>query len=486
MAWRAMRRSRETCFVALASAAVLVGACSPATPAATSEAPTVELTPVPGGITAPPVAVGVPIDEDWHGKTLHDAVAALGTLKSYQFASRTQLGNITGVVVNDDPPRYSIETSAMLGGPPIKAVVIGNDQFVSYGGGVWSRIPSDGSSVAGSNPFQSTLPVGFNDIADDPTGGGFPLPAFVDAGIEDHEGVQSRHIRAAGDGKVHAGPNDPSFDGSEVFQGTVDAWISVDDGYLVGLKIKGKWVEQDAMPTESPPFNLPFDFNDASADIAVRHVNEVGNAVEEPSIPPETPRPSGHPEVIAMLGGLRDALKDVPAYRYESTGGSGAIESRVSLVIANTKPRRMHLTMDTGSMGLKSEIIVIGNEGWQRTNDGDWQEVAASELTGCFDGMPIDQCGDMTSSFDQAITGAPETYEQLAEHETIDGIETIHLHSDSGITMADQSLPGVSDVWVAADGGYLVREIFASDFLNMQNDVRPLKDSDVKVDRPVP
>ena len=486
----AIGRSRRARFVASAAIALLAAACAGTTPPpATTLAPTVELTPVPGGADIEPMGSTAPLVEAWHGKTLQDAVDALGSVKSYQFTANSQVGRLSGVVVNEDPPRYSVETAAGLGGlagPPVKAVFIGQDQYVAYGSGPWTRETGDATGIADHNPLQSALPMGFSGISGDPTESGFPLPAFVDAGIEDHDGVQARHIRAIGNGKPPAGPNDPSFMGGEAFQGTVDAWIAVDGGYLVALKVKGKWVEQDPVPTPSMPFNFPFDFNDATTDVAIGHVDDAANVVEAPEVPPATPRPSGDAKVIAMIGGLKDALKALPAYRYDVSGGTAGLDTTMSLVIASGPPRRLDMKMDTGSIGFKSELIVIGNEGWERTSDGAWEDVATADLGGCFTGMPIDQCGSFSSMGEQAITGAPETFERLPERETIDGIETIHLRSSAGIDMGGQSLPGVSDLWVAADGGWMVRERFTSEFINMLTDIRPLTDSEVKVERPVP
>src|SRR3954468_23523971 len=218
--------------------AVLASACAAPVPSASP--PLVALTPVPN-VTAPPRATEAPLADEWRGKTIDDAIDALDAVHSYRFSVHTQFDTNSGVIVNGDSPAVVLDSSSTTGSLPARSIVIGDDEWRSLAGGTWEHevrkhVDEDGTAILYDDSFRHFLPEAFSGFEAGPGNAFAFYPPFVDVGREARDGVEARHVRAVGDGTL-AQPDDGSTIEGEAFLGTVDAWIAVDGGYLVEVRI---------------------------------------------------------------------------------------------------------------------------------------------------------------------------------------------------------------------------------------------------------
>jgi hypothetical protein len=452
-------------------ATVLVSGCG--APVLTDSAP--DLTPVPG-------AVGVSIPRSFPPATtqvIQDAIDRLDTLGSWRFMIAEEgqdgaEGASRGVVVNTSPHRT--RTDELAGGAvTVSTIEIGSRSWMSADGTTWQADPfgdpggepadggglpldpgvapgSGGTDEDWSNPLDGTLWV----VTDSPGA------VVADLGVEQHSGVVARHLHVTV-AEHGSGVSDSTGMG---FTGSVDVWIAADRGYLVGARARGttstEGFDDNGNPTGSPevaPFRL---------DLTVDGADDPANVIEEPVVPDATPLPSGDPAVVALVRGIRAAGEALDRYVLTVETTADATDAVVTSTVVN-RPAPAVLVETTGADA--SAFLVIGEDAWTRDDSGPWVVTERSEVPVCGtdDGTtpdpgagtaqdPGDCSGLLTSLLEPAVELAV-TF-TLAGEETVNGTASIHLHSDAGMGSGGMMLPGRTDIWVAKDGGWLVRFVF--------------------------
>ena len=264
---------------------------------------------------------------------------------------------------------------------------------------------------------------------------------------------------------------DPIGDG---FEGTVEAWVAIDGGYLTGLRAVGTYA--GAPVDEGDPSAAPEPYR---LEATIEGVNDPANRVDEPVVPDPTAMPSGNPAIVALLEGMAGGLAGLTAYQGTLTSGAEDAAMTVTLTVANRPVEALRL--DTrGVPGTEAVgTILIGGKAWTRQGDGPWIEDDAGGLAGmCQAGAP----GRLAACVVDSIVGldglsaAAGAFTVLDADEPVGDIATTHLHSSSGLPSAGDSLPGATDLWIANDGGYLVRYAFEGQGLAMAFEVGRVND----------
>jgi hypothetical protein len=317
-------------------------------------------------------ATAVPLEEEWRGKTILDAIGALRGVDSYRFVVADTTGRTTGTVINGDPERTRADRSPR-GSLPGATVVIGDDEWTSTAGGAWQHEVRDGLTDEGDtelygHAFYSALPDdlggGWGWSEDDWVEGGWGgemdfYPPFLDAGVEQRDGVETRHVRAVGDGTLTQ-PDDGSTISGQAFLGTFDAWIAVDGGHLIALRVDGRWVPGDGEPVDEPPD--PIDIDRSFAEVRVSGVNDPGNVIEAPGNPPATPPPSGDPGIADLLEAATAATEGFGDYRITTVSTQGGETTESTTTVLRGPPLRAHSFVEAGWMWPQSELLVAGDD----------------------------------------------------------------------------------------------------------------------------
>jgi len=220
-----MDSRRAKLVLSIFAAGALVAACGTSSgstapggsePAATAGA---QSTPAPGATAAP-------------GQTLGDLSGAAGALANLSSYKVTMAGTGTGpfnvelIRINGSSPALSfIETagSAVV----FRVIEIGTDNWVDQGTGTYAKNVVPSSSLAGMmGAFDpGTMFSNATRVAN--------FGALENKGVESKNGVQAVHLHADQNTQLPAGAS-PIPAGA-----TIDLWVAVDGGYLVGLETVG-------------------------------------------------------------------------------------------------------------------------------------------------------------------------------------------------------------------------------------------------------
>jgi hypothetical protein len=57
------------------------------------------------------------------------------------------------------------------------------------------------------------------------------------------------------------------------------------------------------------------------------------------------------------------------------------------------------------------------------------------------------------------------------------GTAVTHLRSDAGIVVGDATVAGTRDVWIANEGGYLVRDVFTGEGISFRAVIARVNDA---------
>jgi hypothetical protein len=68
------------------------------------------------------------------------------------------------------------------------------------------------------------------------------------------------------------------------------------------------------------------------------------------------------------------------------------------------------------------------------------------------------------------------TFAVVSTDERVAGIEATHLRSEGGVRQGEDVIPGTRDVWIANDGGYLVRDVFTGPEISFQSVIGRIND----------
>jgi hypothetical protein len=455
--------SRLTALLALAALVAVAGACDLLPP-----------DPSPPPSSAPSAAAG-PTTAD-----ISAALDALDTLQSYRFAQSVadpQAGGLAqarGIVINEPERRLHVDYSAggaFAGGQ----VTIGDQTWLSVSGDAW-QLQDDAGSIPGEdwiNPVANAFDpwaLGLDDVRD--------------LGIEDHDGIPSRHLHATA--AVDDSVDEDGFPTGSGFTGEADVWIARDGGWLVAARAVGTqaWPstgEADPSPLPSPmPYRI---------DIAVDGVNDPGNVVDEPGSAAATSVPTGDPEAAALVKGIAGGLRTLDAYAFTITSSTGGMELTETLTVVN-RPDRVAVLEQDAIAGLDASAVLVTADGaWSRSGDGPWRRSRPNDPARCgTGGDPAAELVDCTFSrltdVAASIRAARDTFTIVATGETIGDTAVTHLRSEAGIRQAGLEIPGTRDVWIANDGGYLVRDVFTGFGLRSQAVIGRVNDPTIAIEIP--
>ena len=236
-----------------------------------------------------------------------------------------------------------------------------------------------------------------------------------------------------------------------------------------------------------------------------------------------TPR-EGSPSASPSGGGSAQAVgcefpSDIESFRFEMTmkanlpttpeaetpeseeplgdflGALSGLMGDMKMEGAVIAPDRSSMEMTVGGHEFGS-FVQIGSQQWMKVAGlTDWTEEPASEDSE-FLFSPMDFCETAEEDLSSALSGLE------GENETVNGIETVHYHLDQAdLTFFQEFLGGTEDlpdefnmdVWLAEDGDWPVRMIFAAsgeddDGQSLSFDIsiefKDFNDSSIKIEPP--
>lgn len=389
-----------------------------------------------------------------------DALDRLDDLQSYRVTSRSTSSSTPGRTFGVEAtvvggPARAWQTTSLSDGEPINVmVVIGTDGWSSYAGSAFISIAEMGGVV----PSGGRIPVSaFSTVerfAD-------RQPAMSVVGPEIIDGVAALHYRGVVPGPQPSATSDPSA--GHAMSGTIDLWVDAERGHL--LKAITDVADRLFVGTDDDPAI------DRHEEVAVVGVDDPANVVEPPDLTVVSPSsPPGDPAMAAVVSAAIAALDDLISYRlvldFDSVGFSGRQES----VVLNGEPPSSSTRLLVDGTELVTDVV-IGDRAWSRNGrDGAWV-TSPDPADGPFcNGTP---CGsDMTSG--RAVLDVVDAIGgsiTVVGEETVDGILATHLRSQQPIIVPPYGpTPTASDLWIAQDGGHLLR--WTTDGVGTRTDLR--------------
>lgn len=183
----------------------------------------------------------------------------------------------------------------------------------------------------------------------------------------------------------------------------------------------------------------------------------------------ETVAPGDGSEAFSAATTALDAL-DSYAFRVEinstSTTGTTTTSSRTMMsgVVVNSPAEASSLVQaeldDAGTITSGTEIVIIGAEAWLRSLPGDepWTAIPAAQASAFTQSMAAFRPEQMFSMYFAGFGGNFD----VVGTETKNGVETTRYTGDEAIGAMLGAIAGFqgswsSEVWIANDGGFLVR-----------------------------
>ncbi len=380
------------------------------------------------------------------------AIGALDGLASYRFVGSTAEGEsgvseARGTVINGDVRRTRIAYSAdgALAGATL---TIAGRTWVRVSGSTYEEQDSAGVDTnEWVNPVARLL---------DPWSLGITI--VEDLGLEPSGGVEARHVRS----RVTAGDvvDDDGLPVGNGFSGTVDAWITVDGGYLVAASVVGTEAPPGGDATSPAPSPTAY-----RLEIVVEGVDDPANVIEAPVSDGATPAPVDDPLAIRLVRGLPDGQGSLDSYVYSITSSIGGFDITSRLTVVNRPVAAAQVETD-GVAGFEgTTVLAVGDRTWSRTGSDAWQPGRTGAEPAC--GLGADATSDPAPctlsrlvDIGATIRTARDTFAVVSTDERVAGIEATHLRSEGGVRQGEDVIPGTRDVWIANDGGYLVKDVF--------------------------
>jgi hypothetical protein len=461
--------------LAVAAITALVGGCAGTQPTASGSAST----PSP-----PPMEAITPVPAPARVADLSAGAAALDGFRSYRYTQTVDDPDATlrGVVVNGDPHRVRSEAIAD-GTVASVSVEIGEARWISFAGS--NFVKQDEMGGSGDDPWQNPVASEVESLVGN-------LATVVDAGTEDRAGLRVRHLHGTAAIKPASDAEGPDGAGGwdYGFVGSVDAWLAVDDGHLVALRAAGVQLVP-SFGTEEPepsPSTHPY-----AIEIAVDGIDDPANVVDEPPAAAATARPSRDQAAAAIVAGIAEGMRALDRYVIEATTETAGLEMTATLTVVSRPEQAAMSVVETGMADFPDlSILVIGDRAWSRSGDDPWEAAAD-------DGGPT--CGQsgqsssefqpctfalMTGAVTQALVTVADTFTVVATDDVVDGTGCTHLRSDAGMTSGEMTIPGTTDIWVANDGGYLVKDTFAGAGISTSSVTKRVNDPAVVLEPPTP
>lgn len=454
-----------------AASATAEATSAPVEPTTRSEAPAEET------FSPEPPGPGHDIPEDFRpspqaqkfARRVQSAVFALEELPGYEYVVSDPLSapglTLTGRVASPREREWIVTEQGAPEHVVARWVVMGGKAYTDYNG-TWEEIQRV--------PFDPNSPLSF--------GGGYRDALFEPFGPDGEATAASSRVRV---GERAATRYDLERDLSEQFgeppppeigtTSTDSAWIAEDGGYLLryegggvfgGPGPQGRSVEVTPLAT-APRIDAP--------------------AVGEPVFSGDPP-----PWRAAVLAQERlDALR---SYRYESAMGAGPAGTTTSGRVSDDRGALRGTVLDMNAMTgrppsgaedpatVEVAMVYIGPKAWARVGDQPWRRVPTGVASGygaggaeanafqlAFSvpsGPPRALLGDEAGLLDSVSTGVfglnpgyggqPVTRGTLVGTETVNGVRALRY---KGTIQAPELAGGplTTDLWLAADGWYLVR-----------------------------
>jgi hypothetical protein len=199
------------------------------------------------------------------------------------------------------------------------------------------------------------------------------------------------------------------------------------------------------------------------------------SASPDPSAAP-SPVPSGGPEVDALIRGIATAEASLDRYVFALRVGRDSNATTVTVTVINRPVPAVRFEPDTmPTIGL----LAIGDRAWKPNDDGTWSPASDLDLYPYGARTP----GDLPAAGADLLTsgligrnGPPTgSFELVAANELVDGVATTHLRSAAGRS-ASTSIPGTLDLWLATQGGYIVRYTLVGSQVDNDVSVRRVND----------
>lgn len=383
-------------------------------------------------VTLIPPAAGSAQDRD---RVIEAAIAALQARSSYQVELELRapyIGDdtvITRRTVDNDPVfAYRTSRSSMARRPWSRSSHP-DGEWTSMFGGPWIEVERGPSAQtdARSGPAIQRLQILVNE--------GLVL-SEVGPELLDGRSV----IRYTGELPAESGTT-----------GTVDVWLDAAGGWLVksvaDLRLPEGTQELTTVPT------LP-----AYEVTRVSRVDDPTIVIAAPDIDATpVPIPPGDPALAAVVARAFDGLSELPSYVATVDDRTTGYASMVETVVANGERRAALVTYRIGDTVMMQAMATDGLTQVRNGLGGTWGP-ADPETFSCDAGS----CDiEALTTFDRGIQGRSETFVIVSGTETLDGVPVLHLRSEAGqsISSGDEP-PGTTDLWIARDGGHVLRMDF--------------------------
>lgn len=368
-------------------------------------------------------------------RVIEAAIAALQARSSYQIELELRapyFGDdtvITRRTVDNDPVFAYRDVSIVDGEEAVVTLLTPDGEWTSKLGGPWIEVERGPSAQADarSGPAIQRLQILVNE--------GLVL-SEVGPELLDGRSV----IRYAGELPPESG-----------VAGTVDVWLDAAGGWLVkavaDLRLPEGTQELTTVPT------LP-----AYEVTRVSRVDDPTIVIAAPDVDATpVPIPPGDPALAAVVARAFDGLSELPSYVATVDDRTTGFASIVETVVVNGERPAALVTYRIGDTVMMQAMATDGLTQVRDGLDGAWGP-ADPETFSCDAGS----CDiEALTTFDRGIQGRSETFVVVSEAETLDGVPVLHLRSEAGQTLTSgDEPPGVTDLWIAKDGGHVLRMDF--------------------------
>jgi hypothetical protein len=233
--------------------------------------------------------------------------------------------------------------------------------------------------------------------------------------------------------------------------GSVDVWVDAAGGWLVkavtDLRLPDGAEEPWAIPT------LPV------------HEVTIVSRVDDPTIvistsdvdASPTPIAPGDPALAPAVTRAFDSLRHLPSYVATLEDRTMGYASTAKTVVLNGARTTVLATYALGDAVTMQVMALPGSTRSRQGTDGAWAPADPDEVS-C-DGGPCD--ARTLTAFDRPLRDRFETFTLVADREMLDGVAVLHLRSEAGQHLSSgDDAPGTTDLWIAKDGGHLLRMDF--------------------------
>jgi hypothetical protein len=252
------------------------------------------------------------------------------------------------------------------------------------------------------------------------------------------------------------------------FVGTAEVWLDVADGYLVESHLSGDVVLETY---DGPPRRVPIEEH-----IRISAIDAPDLSVELPDLAPVKPDAfaAGDPGTAPLVLGARDRLDDLVSYRAIVPSPLPFLLSDTYLTVVN-EPVPVVLVEEGPVGSALDRTLVTEHSWWTEDDEGAWlREQDAFYWDTCDDGY----CSFSTvTDIGSDLADIASTFRVVVDSEIVNGIPSTHLRSDAGTEdLRAGWIPGTWDLWVAVEGGFLVRETFDGQAVGWTLDVSGVDD----------